>query len=1106
MERHAPLVVTELDTLASRMYSGVPHETIAFQVQQLERVESLPTLLSGLQWSSSSYTIFLSSQVIRKLVQRQPEQFSSPVLLQLSNELFQTLVNRSQLAETFCLTSLMDTISVVVRRGLLDEPSLERFPMTVMQTVSDGLWTTSGGHSVPPLVWKLFASLIQEVANKEGFSSAHVAQRVARRFRDGALLFIFQTACRELGVLTSAERWVLDAVSSVMELMCVILNFDFRCSAEETSDQSHVELPTEWRQSFLYSATSPSSMDGNIADFLWRVILQGRNETLAGSVFQSLAQTSSIRRSFFQTDQERQWWLQRFMNGTLEAMNQLNWEAVSQQGYAEFCRLLNRVKPNFQINELLASPLYERWIRRVQEFTCCAFEMGAPIGHLSLVSLWSNLLSSASFARRDRETLFDDLAPRVALSYVRSRFQLSEAWSQGPTSCVESIFDDGSDEFTLSMDFVGTILRFTIKSILDEFGNMFRPLGGAYAVFLSQGGSLDPTVEEKLAWVVGLIGGLLISPLAAPDQDGELTDGLLVRAVLDLLPLVSERVKRAQGSCPDATMHLEQACLFFLHCLRKKILGETTAYAARILRQLQEQDGEGGHKMPADQQPILVEMVMKKVVHNLTYWVRSPRIMDSTLHLLAELSRGLFTLSRQLSWGSVVTHQLLWSPEAVGLPFFAKASLGHRYRVRFRATLSAILFLDPTLNASKFRQYIDPTMQVLQEVERLTNSAQSGDPFASDTAREYVLGMLCDLRGVMSSCLNKRTYGFMSELLIPRFLPALEALLKRFADDLPVLVQVLRLVDEMVFNRCQRIQFEQHGAEGFHLFFFGARTIQFMASRLVSALQSTGGGDVVSLIDRSQTFWKSNELFVKGTSLTFHICKSILSGAYCNFGVLKLFGDDSLDRTLREVWVLLMAYSASSTLQYPKLEREWMGLVEQLLRAHLDFLATVPSAQLMTLLRLLEHAIVLPRCANVAATALGSLLMQLADPPVHLEDHARHLLHTVQQEDTNYLDRVVVEVFEGPIWDDAVHAWNVSQLLLPLLLVARRFPTYAATQQSVLEFVSVRVGNSSSTGNVEGTLLRLLNCDDLATMDRAAKDKFQQYVTQFRLATKGNTN
>ena len=81
----------------------------------------------------------------------------------------------------------------------------------------------------------------------------------------------------------------------------------------------------------------------------------------------------SLRRSLFSSDDERQAFLLRIMSGTLHILNTqcgLN----DHDNYHELCRLLARLKANFQLSELVQCANYAEWIAMVATFTVDSFK------------------------------------------------------------------------------------------------------------------------------------------------------------------------------------------------------------------------------------------------------------------------------------------------------------------------------------------------------------------------------------------------------------------------------------------------------------------------------------------------------------------------------------------------------------------------------------------------------------------------------------------------------------------------------------------------------------------------------------------------------------
>ena len=97
----------------------------------------------------------------------------------------------------------------------------------------------------------------------------------------------------------------------------------------------------------------------------------------------------SLRRSLFSTDEERQSFLQRMVSGTLHILQSQC--GLSDHGnYHELCRLLARLKANFQLAELVQCANYAEWISMVASFTIDSFKHWewAANSVYYLLSLW----------------------------------------------------------------------------------------------------------------------------------------------------------------------------------------------------------------------------------------------------------------------------------------------------------------------------------------------------------------------------------------------------------------------------------------------------------------------------------------------------------------------------------------------------------------------------------------------------------------------------------------------------------------------------------------------------------------------------------------------
>ena len=71
---------------------------------------------------------------------------------------------------------------------------------------------------------------------------------------------------------------------------------------------------------------------------------------------------ASVRRSLFTSEGERLAFLNRLVNGSREIL-QTKQGLAEHDNYHEFCRLLGRLKTNYQLSELVGEPGLGHWVR-----------------------------------------------------------------------------------------------------------------------------------------------------------------------------------------------------------------------------------------------------------------------------------------------------------------------------------------------------------------------------------------------------------------------------------------------------------------------------------------------------------------------------------------------------------------------------------------------------------------------------------------------------------------------------------------------------------------------------------------------------------------------
>jgi len=160
----------------------------------------------------------------------------------------------------------------------------------------------------------------------------------------------------------------------------------------------------------------------------------------------------------------------------------------------------------------------------------------------------------------------------------------------------------------------------------------------------------------------------------------------------------------------------------------------------------------------------------------------------------------------------------------------------------------------------------------------------------------------------------------------PDYTPILIRAVELWAHDPQVTTPVLKLFAELVQNRSQRLQFDVSSPNGILLFREASKVICCYGNRILTL-------DV----PKDQQY----PMRLKGISVCFSTLKAVLCGNYVNFGIFKLYGDDTLDNVLNTTAKLFISISQNDLLEYPKLSQSYFTLLECLSQDHLTFLSAL---------------------------------------------------------------------------------------------------------------------------------------------------------------------
>lgn len=234
-------------------------------------------------------------------------------------------------------------------------------------------------------------------------------------------------------------------------------------------------------------------------------------DTLSCLALSCLVQIASVRRSLF-SNTERAKFLAHLVNGVKHILQ--NPQGLSDSGnYHEFCRLLSRLKSNFQLGELVLVEGYPEAIQLIAKFTVQSLQMWqfAPNSLHYLLTLWQRMVTSMPYVKAGDPHLLNTYTPEVANAYITSRLE-------SVAVVVREHLEDPLDDLGVvyhQLEQISVIGRCEYQKTCTLLVQLFDQAATTYQELMTQTASptqvIDITIQEgQLTWLVYIIG---INPL-----------------------------------------------------------------------------------------------------------------------------------------------------------------------------------------------------------------------------------------------------------------------------------------------------------------------------------------------------------------------------------------------------------------------------------------------------------------------------------------------------------------------------------------------------------------------------------------------------------------
>ena len=382
---------------------------------------------------------------------------------------------------------------------------------------------------------------------------------------------------RSSTVANQSQEEILGEQALGLVVRCLSFDFIGTNPDESSEDVGTIQAPTSWRPVLQESSTIELLFD----------FYKTTNPPRSNKSMEAIILLCSIRRSLFPTDKDRGAFLGRVMGGIRELLSQqIGFE--HQDNYHQFCRLLGRLKSNYQLSELVKAEGYLEWLELASGFTVQSIRNWQYCTNSIhyLFALWGRLVAAVPYVRPDTGAhghveALETQVLTVVDAYIESMLGSVEQVINSEGGLDDPLEDEGS--LKEQLDRLPVICRFQYRNVATKILNKYDALLIQYRQALSHLGvsstqSAAPDVSKQIAiiegqltWLTYMIGAIIggHSWSSARLEDGdEGIDASLSRRALQLAQALDYRLTSSQG-VGRSDPKLEHALLFYCQNFRR---------------------------------------------------------------------------------------------------------------------------------------------------------------------------------------------------------------------------------------------------------------------------------------------------------------------------------------------------------------------------------------------------------------------------------------------------------------------------------------------------------------------------------------------------------
>jgi len=1019
-----------------------------------------------LDTSTNLYAQHFAAQCLLRLTTRAWTSFSLKTRVDIRNYLLHTLFERGPDLPHHLSDSLIMLLARITKLGWFDDPADEDGARGKMKALGGAVSELALGGALPAdgasgssadsdlsaslnvhrktpaqvasffrpdspvhseIGLRILVALVTEVGSASPAHTLTQHRKTSTSFRDLALLRIFKLALNTLrainsGTVSAAEQDAQDSLRGrALRLAHLCVTFDFVGTqpTESTEDDGTLKIPSEWR-SLFESRSSPQAT--SLLDLFWDLFSKSENAEHRAKSMEILVDLASVRRSLFTEDESRDAYLARIMNGITDVLRTRR-GMEDENCFHQFCRLLARLKGNYQLSQIVNAEGYGDWIRLVADFSIESLRQWSQSSNslFYILTLWSRLVAAIPYLLSNSPTALEEFAPTILESYVKSRLDTVQMHLEEG----DDPFGEDEDEGVIfeQLDTLPYLGRLRYDRTSQFLAGHFDPLVRQYETLI-KGPPSDQlqVVEGRLAWLVYVIGAIVAEPscsivasslAAASASTGGVTpadmhpqlDAELSARIIRLLHLHDNHLPPPIFT--KSKERLNTALLSFLQHFRKVYVGDGSVSAVAMFERLAELSGVDGSA-------VALTIMVQKILSDLEHFAEYSTVVERVVQLFHDLAAGYSSVRLMIKLPTI--RQILANHSSSSFRWLDVPD-NSPSRPLWYAALAKFLHL--TDDASLRAQFQAPFSAVCRELLACDTPAS----LAQSTPATALYRLCLDQRGFLDGTYNRKSYEQWFDWMYPRYAEVLERGAEVFAGEPRLVGALLKLMVEVTQNKSGRISFDCSSANGILLFKWASKIVTNYGSQAV-------GVSVSTLADPYRQKYK-------GIIHCLSILVNGLQGGYCNFGVFDLYGDSALNDAVLMCLRLVLSIDLQHVLAYPKLAKSTFSFLERLFDHHVPLL-------LKSLAALDEH-----RDREGSADTAGG-----------------------DGDDRPYMARVLVALREGLRYPEASVSTQCCTALDHLASYAVRLEEKANTLRADAEAGDAAAGDALRSMDQEVTLMR----------------------------------